>query len=525
MTHPTKALCPILLEDYRKITVDRKGESNFFTSDMIRRSMGKATALAVHESLFLAPDFEVRPYYAGHVLGAAMFYVRVGTQSVVYTGDYNMTPDRHLGAAWIDRCRPDVLITESTYATTIRESKRARERDFLHKVHRAVAGGGKVLIPVFALGRVQELCVLIESYWERNSLGAIPVYFSAGMAETATAYYKQHLEWTNESIQRIAHDGRNPFDYQFIRPWEKHLAEIPGPMVLFSTPGMLHSGTSLDVFRKWCSEPRNMVIIPGYCVAGTVGAKVLAGQKTIELDPQTTLAVNLQVENLSFSAHADAKGILQLIKNCEPRTVVLVHGDTAKMVPLRDLIKRQFRIPCYMPANGEMLHIAGRGVVPVDVSNGLIAERLAEVAAYARGAAGEGRLLGCAKKRSSPLELTGLLRWTPEDMERGVPPRIERADSSSGSGTLHIHMGLRSAVPVGLLAAAVQAAVDADCILVEQREDRICVRDAVTILWAPQRLTVACAHSESDFGQRIAKDLACSPALAPHLQPEEGTFV
>jgi len=73
-----------------------------------------------------------------------MFHVRAGNASVVYTGDYNMTPDRHLGAAWIDRVRPDVLITESTYATTIRDSKRARERDFLKKVHECVAQNGKV---------------------------------------------------------------------------------------------------------------------------------------------------------------------------------------------------------------------------------------------------------------------------------------------------------------------------------------------------------------------------------------------
>ena len=59
-------------------------------------------------------------------------------------GDYNMTPDRHLGAAWIDKCRPDLLITESTYATTIRDSKRCRERDFLKKVHDCIEKGGKV---------------------------------------------------------------------------------------------------------------------------------------------------------------------------------------------------------------------------------------------------------------------------------------------------------------------------------------------------------------------------------------------
>jgi integrator complex subunit 11 len=72
------------------------------------------TAININESIFLGKNFEIRAYYAGHVLGAAMFYVRVGNESVVYTGDYNMTPDRHLGSAWIDRVCPDVLITETT---------------------------------------------------------------------------------------------------------------------------------------------------------------------------------------------------------------------------------------------------------------------------------------------------------------------------------------------------------------------------------------------------------------------------
>jgi len=126
----------------------------------------------VHQTVQVDDELEIRPYYAGHVLGAAMFYVRVGDQSVVYTGDYNMTPDRHLGAAWIEKLRPDVspslsafccqthsrplscslthmailqvLITESTYATTIRDSKRWRERDFLKRVHSCVEKGGKV---------------------------------------------------------------------------------------------------------------------------------------------------------------------------------------------------------------------------------------------------------------------------------------------------------------------------------------------------------------------------------------------
>jgi integrator complex subunit 11 len=166
MTHPTKAICPILLEDYRKITVDRKGEQNFFTSQMIKDCMKKVVTVNLHQAVKVDPDLEIKAYYAGHVLGAAMFQVKVHHQSIVYTGDYNMTPDRHLGSAWIDKCRPDLLITESTYATTIRDSKRCRERDFLKKISECMDRDGKVLIPVFALGRAQELCILLETYWQ-----------------------------------------------------------------------------------------------------------------------------------------------------------------------------------------------------------------------------------------------------------------------------------------------------------------------------------------------------------------------
>ncbi|KAJ1982729.1 hypothetical protein H4R34_001604 [Dimargaris verticillata] len=367
MTHPTKAICPILLEDYRKITVERKGETNFFTSQHIKDCMKKVVAMNLHETHWLDDEIEIRPYYAGHVLGAAMFYVRVGSESIVYTGDYNMTPDRHLGAAWIDKVRPDVLVTESTYATTIRDSKRARERDFLAKVYDCVTQGGKVIIPVFALGRAQELCILIETFWDRMGI-KVPVYFSAGLTEKANNYYKLFINWTNQKI-KDTYVQRNMFDFKHIKPWDRAYADQPGPMVLFATPGMLHIGTSLEVFKKWCHDRKNMVIMPGYCVAGTVGAKVLAGQKVIDLDNFNTIHVNLQVKNLSFSAHADAKGIMQLIRQCEPRNVVLVHGEKSKMGFLKSKIMKEFSIPCFDPANGESIDIETSRAIPVQLSS------------------------------------------------------------------------------------------------------------------------------------------------------------
>ncbi|MCL4128618.1 UNVERIFIED_CONTAM: hypothetical protein GTU68_029049, partial [Idotea baltica] len=300
MTQPTKALCPVLLEDMRKIAVDKKRETNFFTSSMIKDCIKKVITVTLQETMQVDSNLEIKAYYAGHVLGAGMFHVRVGSQSFVYTGDYNMTPDRHLGSAWIDKCRPDLLISESTYATTIRDSKRCRERDFLKKVHDCVERGGKVLIPVFALGRVQELCILLDTYWDRMNL-KVPVYFTMGLAETANKYYRMFITWTNQKIRRtFVH--RNMFDFNHIKPFDKSYMDNPGPMVVFATPGMLHSGLSLAIFKKWAPNDKNMVIMPGYCVQGTVGHKILNGAKKIELEDRVEIKVKLAVEYMSFSA-------------------------------------------------------------------------------------------------------------------------------------------------------------------------------------------------------------------------------
>uniref|UniRef100_A0A8D0BZ90 Integrator complex subunit 11 n=1 Tax=Salvator merianae TaxID=96440 RepID=A0A8D0BZ90_SALMN len=374
MTHPTKAICPILLEDFRKITVDKKGETNFFTSQMIKDCMKKVVAVHLHQTVQVDDELEIKAYYAGHVLGAAMFQIKVGCESVVYTGDYNMTPDRHLGAAWIDKCRPDLLISESTYATTIRDSKRCRERDFLKKVHETIERGGKVLIPVFALGRAQELCILLETFWERMNLKA-PIYFSTGLTEKANHYYKLFITWTNQKIRKTFVQ-RNMFEFKHIKAFDRAFADNPGPMVVFATPGMLHAGQSLQIFKKWAGNEKNMVIMPGYCVQGTVGHKILGGQRKLEMEGRQILEVKMQVEYMSFSAHADAKGIMQLIRQAEPRSVLLVHGEAKKMEFLKQKIEQEFNVNCHMPANGETVTVLTNPNIPVDVSLGLLKREL-----------------------------------------------------------------------------------------------------------------------------------------------------
>lgn len=135
----------------------------------VSKSLAKATGINLEETLTLY-NLRCTAYYAGHVMGAAMFHCQTGSSSILYTGDYNMVADRHLGAAKVPRLMPDVMISESTYATTLRDPRRMRERKLLEAVHATVRDGGKVLVPVFAIGSAQEMSLLIDSFWQRMHL-------------------------------------------------------------------------------------------------------------------------------------------------------------------------------------------------------------------------------------------------------------------------------------------------------------------------------------------------------------------
>lgn len=368
MTYPTKALAPLMLEDYRKVMVDRRGEEQQFSSENIVECMNKVTAVDLKQTVQVDKDLQIRAYYAGHVLGAAMFYAKVGDTAIVYTGDYNMTSDRHLGAAQIDRLQLDLLITESTYAETIRDSKYAREREFLNTVHKCVSNGGKVLIPTFALGRAQELCMLLDDYWERMSL-KVPIYFSAGLTIQANMYYKMLINWTSQKV-KDTYATHNAFDFKHVSSFDRSLINAPGPCVLFATPGMISGGFSLEVFKHWAPYEANLVTLPGYCLHGTVGHKLRPGKPTkVDLDQDTQIDVRCQIHQLSFSPHTDSKGIMDLVKFLSPKNVILVHGEKPKMATLKDAIQSKLGIPCSDPANNETLYISSTHYVKADISD------------------------------------------------------------------------------------------------------------------------------------------------------------
>lgn len=368
MTYPTKSVSSVLLADSCKIMEQRmllqkassdiasktgettsNTEYGYFTVSDVWSCLEKVKAIQLHQTVIVA-GIKVTPYYAGHVLGASMFHIQVEDESVVYTGDFNMVRDRHLGPAQIPKLRPNLLISESTYATYIRPSRRSTERTFCEVVHDYLKSGGKVLIPVFAIGRAQELCIILEIYWRRMQL-RFPIFFGGSMTEKANLYYQMFTNWTNTSL------ADNVFRFPHVMPYDKSILTRPGPAVLFATPGMLHTGLSLQAFKLWAPDPNNLTIVPGFCVSGTVGSKIINGAKRVYLDQKdhsTCIEVKCHVKYLSFSSHADSLGIKSLIFHAEPQSVAFVHGEKSGMLTLASFMNHQYKIPSFCPHNGSI---------------------------------------------------------------------------------------------------------------------------------------------------------------------------
>lgn len=155
-----------------------------------------------------------------------------------------------------------------------------------------------------------------------------------------------------------------------MKPFDKSLIRADTPYVLFATPGMLHSGTSVQVFKEWCEDERNTLIIPGYCVEGTLGNKLLSGAREVTLDKKT-YQVKMSIKNVSFSAHADAKGIINLLRNIDPDEVIFVHGDKNKMANFKPLVEEQLKRKVHMPANHAPLFIKAAQTKKVRLSDRL----------------------------------------------------------------------------------------------------------------------------------------------------------
>lgn len=343
MTHPTKAIYKTVLTDFVRVSRNSSGVESLYTEEDVTATMKRIERVDYHAEVNVE-GIKFRPYFAAHVLGGAMFMVEIAGVRVLYTGDFSRQEDRHLKPAELPPFSPHVLITESTYGTQIHQGQAMRERMLMNRVSTIVRRGGRVLLPVFAMGRAQELLLIFDEFWESNpDLQKVPIFYTGAMAERCMSVYETYINTMNDSIRRKLEESRNPFLFKHVKNIRSasHVRD-DGPCVVLASPGMLQSGVSRELFERWCTEKRNGLIISGYTVEGTLGKKVLTEPETIKTLDGRELPMRCSVDYFSFSAHADYKQVEEFVNALQPEHILLVHGQSDRMGSLKARLDKEY---------------------------------------------------------------------------------------------------------------------------------------------------------------------------------------
>lgn len=368
MTQPTRAIYKTLLSDFVRVSRNSNDDESLYAEEDIEKTMARIEVVDYHAEVNV-DGIKFRPFYAAHVLGAAMFMVEIAGVRILYTGDFSREEDRHLKEAEIPPFSPDVLICESTYGLQVHESRRIREARFTEHIVDIVRDGGRVLLPVFALGRAQELLLILDEYWEANKeLQEVPIYYASAIAERCMPVYQTYINMMNDNVRR-RFEVSNPFNFKYVKNVRgKDGFSDDGPCVFMASPGMLQNGLSRELFERWCTNKRNGLVLTGYSVDGTLAKKVLNCPETITRLDGREVRLACSVKYVTFAAHTDCRQTTTFVEDVRPTHTILVHGEWNNMTRLRDHLDGHFnrnptvserkKMRLYTPRNCEIVNLS-----------------------------------------------------------------------------------------------------------------------------------------------------------------------
>jgi hypothetical protein len=363
MTAPTLNLSTLLQLDYLDVA-EREGKVRPYRDRDVKEAILHTITLNYGEVTDIAPDVRLTLHNAGHILGSAIIHLHIGDgqYNLAYTGDFKFGRTRLLEPATFTFPRLETLIVESTYGhpTDKMPPRQEVERRFASIISKTIKRGGKVLIPVLAVGRAQEIMLVIEDLVTKNRIPRVPVYLE-GMIAQATAIHTTHPEALSKKIRElIFHQGVNPFLNDIFVQVDSHDQReeiVEGePCIIMATSGMLAGGPSVDYFRLLAPDDQNTLIFVSYQGEGTLGRRIQKGWKEIQMRDREgnsqSVPVNLQVETVEgFSGHSDRKQILNFVKrvNPSPEKVLTCHGEASKCLNLASTIHKALKIETKAP--------------------------------------------------------------------------------------------------------------------------------------------------------------------------------
>ncbi|MCC7570136.1 beta-CASP ribonuclease aCPSF1 [Candidatus Micrarchaeota archaeon] len=309
----------------------------------------------------ITPEVKMTFYNAGHILGSSLVHLHInnGLHNLVYTGDMKFGFTQLFDPAHCVFPRIETLIMESTYGgkTDIMPNRKESETMIMDIVKKTIERNGKVLIPVFAVGRSQEIMLVFEHYMREAKIDNIPIYLD-GMIREASAIHTAYPEYLKMKVRKKVLADHSPFESEIFETVKGDRDKIieGKPSIILATAGMMSGGPVLEYLRHLAPDEKNSLIFIGYQSPLSLGHKIQRGLKEVPLvndeGKSESVKINMEVHTVDgFSGHSDRRQLLAYLKNISPKPnrVILCHGDENKIGNLGPTISKLFKMKSDTP--------------------------------------------------------------------------------------------------------------------------------------------------------------------------------
>ena len=369
MTPATRDIVRVLLYDSLKI-MDREEEIPAYALGDVEEMLERIRVNSFHNTFrpFSDRDIALTLYPAGHILGAASVYLTSKEGALFYSGDISVTPQRTVSGISFPRLRPDVLVLESTYGERLHANRKVEESRLVEIVAEVAENRGKILIPAFAVGRAQEVILILRSAIRRKQLSPLPVYVD-GMVKDILALYRLHPGVLRQELAKRVWREKDVFYSDNVQPvssaaMRRAILTNSDPCCIVSSSGMLSGGPSCFYAEQLARSDRNFIALTGYQDEEAPGRQLLELLETPEGEERiwqlsgAAVPVACRMGAYSLSAHADRGELQGMVQALSPRRTFLVHGSSTALQKLGRALQPLVRGEVYVPRNGESFAIA-----------------------------------------------------------------------------------------------------------------------------------------------------------------------
>ncbi len=370
-TAPTRDLMALMLLDAIKVS-NQEARRGLYDSSHVRELVAHTVPLRWGETTDIAPDVRLTLHNAGHILGSSIchFHLGDGDYNMAYSGDIKFERTWLFNPATNRFPRLETLVMESTYGgyRDTQLSRTAAAEELGHFVEKVLTRRGHVLVPVFAVGRSQEVMLVLEEKMREGKIPKVPIYLD-GMIFEATAIHTAYPEYLNSQLRtQIFQQGDNPFlsdIFQRVDSNQKRMGIIDdrNPSIVLATSGMMSGGPVMEYFRAWAPDELNGMAFAGYQAEGTFGRRLQRGLHEATLMDQgrtVTVPVKMEITNCEgFSGHSDRVQLMNYVATLEPRPqrVLLCHGEESKSLDLASSLHKRFGLETRAPYNLETVRM------------------------------------------------------------------------------------------------------------------------------------------------------------------------